>query len=102
MIRLEIISVRTAGKAEALSVLELCRQICPPRMDGRLVTMKVYCSTGYETDISIHIYWNSDSGRHGKSPFGLEVTQVLSDFGLINHTLWMEQEGVITDGTAPM
>ena len=98
---LEIVSVRTRGRAQTTALLELCRQLRPPPLTpGSPAELKVYCSVGYDTDLSVHIHWKSDTALQGKSALGLEVRATLSDFGLTNHTFWREHEEVATDSPA--
>ena len=89
MIWLEIISVRAATHEEATAALDLCRKI-EPGSTAQPVDLRVYCNAGYETDLSVHIRWDFNGRRHGKTPFGLELGAALSKLGLVNHTLWME------------
>jgi hypothetical protein len=85
---LEIISVRTAGRAERINALELYKQFHWPRAVGRSVSIKVYCSTGYETDLSIHIHWDSASPEPAKSSLGIQLAGLFKHYGLVNHTVW--------------
>ena len=89
---LEIISVRTTKAAQNAALLELCRKLRPPWTQGPSPDLKFYCSVGYDTDLSVHIHWQAAVTLDGPSAFGLEVRSLLSDFGLISHTLWREPE----------
>lgn len=86
---LEMISIRTAGPAEAMKVLEFCRECCRSVADA-LSGIAVYRSARYETDITIHLQWNADPGQGSR--LGFELESALSGFGLINHTYWIEDE----------
>lgn len=87
---LEIISVRTAGATETVEALDLCRQICRSVAADQPVRVTIYSSTLYATDFSVHLRWEIDPG--GKSVLGNQVSSTLSDFGLINHTLWASRD----------
>lgn len=89
MIWLEMISIRTAGKIEAGKAFEICRQVFRSIAVEKLLKFTVFCNARYVTDISIHLHWNSDPGN--RSILGSEVSSALGDLGLINHTLWIEQ-----------
>lgn len=89
---LEIISVRTTKAAQNAALLELCRKLRAPWTQGPSPDLKFYCSVGYDTDLSVHIHWQAAVTLDGPSAFGLEVRSLLSDFGLISHTLWREPE----------
>ncbi len=88
---LEIISVRAAGNGEIERALELCRQIAIERTCGSPAEPILYRSAEYATDLSMHIHWRAETERPIKSAFGEQVAWVLSDFGIINHTLWLLQ-----------
>jgi hypothetical protein len=93
MIWLEMINIRTAGIIEAGKVFEICGQMFRSIADEKLLKLTVFCNAKYATDISIHLQWKGDSGS--ESILGKEMSAALGDLGLINHTLWIEQEGVI-------
>lgn len=90
MVWLETINIRSAGVIEARKVLELCSQIAESTAPDAALRVKVFCNSTYTTDISIHLQWNSDPGP--SSILGNELTSALRDLGLINHTVWIEQE----------
>jgi hypothetical protein len=92
---LEIISIRTAGTIEIGKVLDICRQCCQCAGAGELLKIIVYRSAQYETDVSIHLHWQSDPGPECRSILGREVRAALGDLGLICHSVWVEQEKFI-------
>jgi hypothetical protein len=93
---LEIISVRTSGEMEIKRVLGFCKRILALRKGEKPVRISVYGSANYETDLSVHIHWLFLPERQEKSLFGLELARAMSDFGLVNHTLWKAKEGILT------
>lgn len=88
---LEIVTVRMLGKAEGIRVLELCSGVRLPRVEGRSVSFQVF-GNGFSTELSIHVFWTSRSGPAEKSDFGSELCRKLSDFGAVEHTLWVGQD----------
>jgi len=90
MIWLEMISIRTAGTTETKRALEICRQVYLAIVGETLLRAAVFCNIKYPTDISVHIYWKSDPGTG--SVLGRELSSALEDLGLINYTIWSEQE----------
>lgn len=90
MIWLELISTRAVGITEAEKILEICRQTHQSIAGEKLLKMTVFCNTRYATDISIHLQWKSDPGTG--SVLGRELSCALEGLGLINHSLWVEQE----------
>ena len=91
MVCLEIINVRTSGKPEIMNALALCREIRQSRIDKKPVRLKVYCSTGYETDLSVHLRWVGATVEQSKSALGLELARALGGCGLVSHTTWIEK-----------
>jgi hypothetical protein len=85
---LEIISVRTAGKAERKKALGLCKWFHRPWAAGRSASIRVYCSTIYGTDLSIHIYWDAGYTEPVKSSLGIQLAGLFKPYGLVNHTVW--------------
>ena len=96
MIWLEMISIRTAGIIEAGKVFEICSQMFQSIADEKLLKLTVFSNARYATDISIHLQWKSDSGSG--SILGREISSALGDLGLVNHSLWIEQEELIDRG----
>ncbi|MCE5244452.1 MAG: hypothetical protein ABFD98_05715 [Syntrophobacteraceae bacterium] len=88
---LEVVTVRMHGKAEGIRVLELCSRLRLPRIAGRSVSFQVF-GNSFSTDLSIHVFWTSRSGPAEKSAFGCDLCRKLSDFGAVEHTLWIAQD----------
>jgi len=71
----EIVALRSAGNINRELVDELLEGV--DESDSatdtlkHLVEIKVYHRSAVETDLSIHIYWKSESGSQGKSALGL-------------------------------
>jgi len=87
MSRLEIIHLRTAGKAVA-SLARQIREAIGSEVDGAGVV--VYRRSGLDTDVAVHI--RSHGGRETASPsdIGLHLASALSAYGLVEHTVWEE------------
>ena len=58
----------------------------------RLIEIKIYRHAAIETDLSLHLLWIAKQPEKNGSALGLRLAQALKDFGLIDHSLWMEQE----------
>lgn len=55
-----------------------------------LVEIRTYHHSTVETDLSIHIHWESEKESQDKSPLGLRLSSVLKPFGLLNYSVWVE------------
>jgi hypothetical protein len=90
----EIISLRSPTNIEIPFVDELLKGISesdlPTDTPEHLVEIRAYHHSIVETDLSIHIYWNSEPGSQDKSPLGLRFYSVLKPLGLLNHSVWTE------------
>ncbi len=90
----EIISLRCPGNIDTRFVDELFKDISesdlPTDTPKHLVEIKVYHHSVVETDLSIHIFWESEPGSQNKSALGARVCFALEPLGLLNHSVWIE------------
>jgi len=87
---LEVIKLRSVGKDSEL-LKELLLSIDNSNQSG-LVEMKTYRHAALETDLSVHLHWESDRPDQNGSLLGLHLVQALKEFGLIDHSVWIEEE----------
>ena len=86
----EIITLRSLANINAQFVGELLNEVGQSEKPRHLVEIRIYRHSIVETDLSIHIYWNSKPGSQDKSPLGLKFSYALKDLGLLNHSVWLE------------
>ena len=90
----EIITLRSPSEINGQFIDELLNEVgkSDEATDTRkhLIEMKIYHHSVVETDLSIHIYWESEPGSQDKSPLGLRLSYVLKPLGLLNHSVWVE------------
>jgi hypothetical protein len=90
----EIISLRSSSNVDTRFVDELLKEVsasdAPANAPKHLVEIRVYHHSVVETDLSIHIYWQSEPGTQDKSPLGLRLFSALRNLGLLNHSVWVE------------
>ena len=90
----EIISIRSSTHSKIPFVDELLKGISesdlPTDTPEHLVEIRVYHHSIVETDLSMHIYWESEPGSQDKSPLGLRFYSALKPLGLLNHSVWVE------------
>ena len=87
---LEVIKLRLAGGGESL-LEELLRPMAEVGQSG-LVEIKTYRHAALETDLSLHLHWESENPEQNGSTLGLRLAQALKEFGLIDHSIWIEEE----------
>jgi hypothetical protein len=86
----EIITLRSLSIISKGFFDELLRQEGEADTTKRPLEVRVFHNSFIETDVSIHIHWESESGRQHKSPLGQRLFYALKDFGLLNHSVWVE------------
>ncbi len=87
---LEVIKLRSTGKSSAL-MDELLMSVSQAGQSG-LVEMKTYRHAGLDTDLSVHLHWKSERPEQNGSALGLRLAQAFKEFGLVDHSVWIEQE----------
>ena len=92
MRRLEVITLRSTRNIPKSVISQLLRQIEKADPAERPEGIRIYHHLGVDSDLSIHVHWNSEAGRERKSPLGLMLSHALRDFGLLNHSVWIESE----------
>jgi hypothetical protein len=91
----EIITLRSPSKINGQFIDELLKGVgesdSPTDALKHLLEIKTYYHSVVETDLSIHIYWESEAGNQHKSPLGLRIFSALRSMGLLNHSVWIER-----------
>lgn len=88
---LEVIELRSMGIDQKELELQLYSLIDEMKQKTRQQEIKVYSHITVETDISIHLNNDSDSSNIGGSPMGQRLVSALREFGLVNHSVWIEK-----------
>jgi hypothetical protein len=87
---LEVIKLRSAGTDSRL-LEELLLSIDKFNQIG-LVEMKPFHHAALESDWSIHLHWESERPQQNGSALGLRLAKALKEFGLVDHSIWIEEE----------
>ncbi len=90
---LEIIELRSVGNNLKLLEPELKSLIEELNKESKQRAVKVYSRVTIESDFSIHLYHDSKEIDINGSTLGLHLVSILKEFGLINHSVWIEQLG---------
>jgi hypothetical protein len=87
---LEIIKLRSAGNSpDFLEKISLSGT--DPGQNG-LVKIEYYRHAFLDTDLSVHLEWDSEKPEKHGSTLGLHLARALKDFGLIDHSIWIEKK----------
>lgn len=86
---LEIIELRTRGSNRELMESQLQALIDEVVMNAEKPAIKAYSHAMVDTDFSIHLFHESTIDHFG-SRLGLCLASVLREFGLVNHSIWID------------
>jgi len=87
---IEVIRLRSVGKGSHL--LEEFLLSINKSTQSELVEIKTYGHASLETDMSVHLHWESERLGQNGSALGFCIAQALKEFGLIDHSVWVEKE----------
>lgn len=87
---LEIIKLRAAGNSPDL-LEKITSSGSAPDQNG-LVKIKYYRHAFLDTDLSLLLEWHTEELEKQGSALGLQLAKALKDFGLIDHSIWIEKK----------
>jgi hypothetical protein len=87
---IEIINLRSLAKVNTHLLDELLQQVVKSKTAGHPVEIRMYHRSILETDLSIHIYWETKLQHQPESPLGQQFSYALKSLGLLNHSVWVE------------
>ena len=88
---LEIIELRSVGSNRTLLEQQLHRLIKELEKEAKQQAISIYSRVAIDTDFSIHLLHDSKEAEINGSPLGLQLVLVLKEFGLINHSVWVQR-----------
>jgi hypothetical protein len=88
----EIINLRAAGGTESVVTAGFLFSLVEGAEAKGLLAVKILTRPVVPTDFSLHLEWEVKRLPSGGSPLGMRFTGILRDYGLINHTVWKEEE----------
>ncbi len=87
---LEIIELRTAESNRKLLDIQMQKLIDDVAKETGAESIKAYFRVMLATDFSIHLFHDALEGDQNGSKLGLHLAATLKEFGLVNHSLWIE------------
>jgi len=84
---LEIIHLRQAG-GSLQGLLDRVRKSID--LEPNPIEVRVYRHARIETDLAIHLRRETVGGPVGSSALGLRLASVLRDYGMVEHSHWVE------------
>jgi hypothetical protein len=92
MLWVEIIETRSIGIAHEMFKQDLIQSMTKVDQEKDLKKIKIYRHATVDTDLSIHLYWESEKAEKRGSTLGLHLSSYLKEFGRVNHSIWIEEE----------
>ena len=90
---LEIIELRTADSNRELLESRLQEVIDEAKEEMEHQSIKIYTHAVLNTDFSIHLFHESNMAEQFGSRLGVRLASALKEFGLVNHSIWIEMHG---------
>jgi hypothetical protein len=87
---IEIITLRSLIKANRQLADELLRQVFQQKEEKHAASIKVYHDPMVETDLSIHILWETETPPLSESNLGQQMLFGLNGLGQISYSMWVE------------
>jgi hypothetical protein len=87
---MEIITLRSLVKENRQLVDELLHQVSQQKESMPAASIMVYHHPTIETDLSIHIHWETETQKPSNSPLGQQLSYALKGLGLLNYSIWVE------------
>jgi hypothetical protein len=89
---IEIIELRSAGNTQKKLETQLQEFLKQLEKKTEKQTVKLYTRQMIDTNVSIHLFHDSSKVKNTGSPLGIKLVSILQSYGLVNHTIWIEQQ----------
>jgi len=89
---LEMIELRSAECHQELLESQLQQLMHDVNKETDAQSIKAYHRVMIDTDVSIHLVHESTHAERNGSPLGLRLAPSLREFGLVNHSVWVEMQ----------
>lgn len=87
---LETIELRLVGSNRELLESQLQQLMHDVNKEADAQSIKAYHRVMIDTDVSIHLVHESTPVERNGSPLGVRLASSLREFGLVNHSVWVE------------
>jgi hypothetical protein len=92
MIWLEVIHVRVTDKEYDHLIPVFTDLMDEIREKQSCKKVKLYRRALLKNDVCLHLYHDSENAHLEGSPVGLHLAAMLKRFGMVNHTVWEQNE----------
>jgi hypothetical protein len=87
---MEIIALRSLVRENRHLADELLRQFSQHKQSGLSAAIRIYHHPTVDTDLGIHIYWETEPLNPNGSPLGQQLAYALKGLGLLSYSIWVE------------
>ena len=95
---IESIHLRTYSQAEREAATAAFQQLGMPDREKSLRDIVLFRDVSLANDLCLFIHWNGNVAGKSKSPLGLQLAAAFSEFGQINHSVWVHEGSVPLKG----
>lgn len=89
---IEVIQLRLVDSNRELLKSQLQKLIDEMDKKTKRRAIKSYSRVMIDSDFSIHLFHDSKKVENSGSPLGLRLASALKEFGLVNHSIWIEMQ----------
>ena len=89
---LEIIDLRSGSVKSKELAAELEQLVHSLAQNSDSEKIKIYTHLHYSTDFSLHLFYKIADKDHLNNQLGLRLASSLKEYGLVNHSIWIESE----------
>lgn len=89
---IEVIKLRSPGINEELPDKNLLVKLAQVNCAGGPREIQIYRHVTVESDMAVHLIWETGSPESGGSAGGMQIAEFLKPFGLVNHSVWVQEE----------
>lgn len=88
---LEVVHLRPYSRITKEQASEAFRQLAWPAQEIGLGDIVMHANTSVSGDLCISIHWHREIPLREKSPLGLQLASAFSEFGQIEHSVWIDE-----------
>jgi hypothetical protein len=91
---IEIIELRSTKEKGTLLKEDLREFVKGLKYEEGLFEAKVLSHGSLESDLSLHLYYDSENVDVSGSPLGLRLLTELKKFGMVDHNIWIQRREI--------
>jgi hypothetical protein len=89
---IENITIYSAASTRNKKIVRLLAQFTHDESFPRPEKITIYKHSKLKNELGVMIYWESEKAMTDKSTLGLRIAEILKEFGMINHYVWVEEK----------